>query len=178
MSGLFGGGSSFKEMPNPATGLQALQMQNIGVQQGLYEEQAQLAQREAMLEAGLLARQVRNFREEQALGYTQSGVLLEGSPVKVLNDTVRQGQMQVQAIMARGAAQASLLRTQAYILGNEGRASILGQNLNYATSQAQAKMQAAAQPSLFAKILGAVGGAALGGIGGSIGRGVAGLFTN
>ncbi len=75
--------------------------------------QADLAMVEARRNAEIQAVNVRSFRETQASAYLNSGVTLEGTPMEVLASTVRKGQAEVDAIMARGSAQAQLLRQQA-----------------------------------------------------------------
>lgn len=141
---LFGGGGGGDTGYGAAAGTlaatQAVQQSSIDMQANLYEDQAVLAEQEADAAAQQKAREVKQFREQQALGYSGGGVLLEGTPMKVLNDTRAQGLLEIQAIERRGAAQANMYRMQSTIMQNEGRAQMLAQTMQFNSEQAKAQM--------------------------------------
>lgn len=89
------------------------------------EAQAQLVQQEADTEALSHAKDVRRFAANQSLAFLANGVSLAGSPLLAIQDTVNQGQEEVNSITRSGNARAKLYNTQAAIKRNEGRASFL-----------------------------------------------------
>jgi hypothetical protein len=91
------------------------------------EMQAQAALEDAQNAATQKATEVRQAHAHQAVAYASSGVTLEGSPLLVLNETLRLGQQEVDALMKRGTAQANLYNQAAFQTRNEGRAALLGQ---------------------------------------------------
>jgi hypothetical protein len=145
MSGLFNFSSAtdgmYGALDNPLKGLYEMQQANTEQEALMQEKQAQVASDEAGIAAEQKAREVQTTRSEQANAYSASGVLLEGSPLAVLEATRRLGSQEVDALMRRGAAQADLYNQQANITRNQGRASLLGSQTAYDISGAQAKMQ-------------------------------------
>lgn len=89
------------------------------------EAQGQLLQEEADAEARAHAKDVRRFAANQSLAFLANGVSLAGSPLLVTQDTVEQGQAEVDSIVKAGNAKAKLYNTQAQIRRNEGRASFI-----------------------------------------------------
>lgn len=92
----------------------------------LLNAQADLALQEARREAQLKKSSVISFRESQAQKYNASGVLIDGSPMAVLSDTVRKGNEEIDAIMKRGEAMSNLYRMRARQTRNAGTGSLLG----------------------------------------------------
>lgn len=149
--GIIGLGSAFKgggttpslyDNGNPMAGVQQMQMQSNEIEAKSLEEQAQQAMYEAGLEAQQKAREAHLFRENQANTYSASGVLLEGSPMEVLNETRSLAQQEVDMILKRGQATGNVLRGKAFNTRSEGRAAVLGQNIKFASDAASAKMTA------------------------------------
>ena len=103
---------------------------------GLMEDQGRLAQAEAQAEAQRRADEVRKFSKVQALAFMKNGVSLSGSPLLTINDTITQGQKEVNAISASGTAKANLYNQRAAITKNEGRAAFIGGLLGGAGSGA------------------------------------------
>lgn len=126
----------------PALDLQANAVEN---QAQALEQQGQLAIDEAQMNAQQTAFQAHQFRENQANAYNGSGILLEGSPMLVLDQTRQLAQQQINQIMKQGAAYNDLALRQAMITRNQGRAAILGQQAQF-DSQA---MQFGAQSDAF-----------------------------
>ncbi len=124
---------------------QSLQQQALSQQAALEEVQAGLAIKEANRAAAAKARDVHYIREDQALQYDGSGILLEGSPMEVLNETVRLGKEEVDALVDQGKSQADLIRRSSMIQQNQGIASLLGQTSQFNTGRAQAKIQQSQQ---------------------------------
>jgi len=92
----------------------------------LLAEQGRIAQEQADEEAKSHAQDVRRFAAGQSLSFLANGVSLAGSPLLVLDDTYKQGQKEVDAIVKSGKSQASLYTQRANITANEGRASLIG----------------------------------------------------
>lgn len=86
--------------------------------------QADLALKEARRDAILKKREVSSFKESQAQKYNASGVLIEGSPMAVLSNTVRKGNEEIKAIMDRGEAMSNLYRMRARQTQNAGKAGL------------------------------------------------------
>lgn len=92
--------------------------------------QADLALAESRREAEIKTRDVLTFREDQAQAYNSSGVLLEGSPMVVLSETIRRGDEEVKAIMKRGQATANLYRMKAAQARSAGSSSMFSSVLS------------------------------------------------
>lgn len=90
------------------------------------EAQSQLVEAEAEAEARRKERQIRSFRDAQAARFNKSGVMLEGTPLLVLQETINLGREEVDAVLARGNAQANLVRTQAGRTRSAGRNALIG----------------------------------------------------
>ncbi len=105
--------------------------------------QANIALQEARTEAIQTASSVKSFREQQASGYLNSGVTLEGSPMENLTRTLVKGQEEIDAIQRHGAAQAKLYRLQASQTRRGGLLSVgttgLAAGVNFGTAVLQAK---------------------------------------
>lgn len=111
---------------NPAEGLLKQQFLSSGEEALLIERQGQIAMEEATRAAFNLARDAKSFREEQANAYNASGVLLEGSPMMVLEETRNRAKEEVDALIKHGAAVQELENKKAFILRNNARSELLG----------------------------------------------------
>jgi hypothetical protein len=156
---LFGGKAfnTFTPTANPMAGVQSLYQQSVDTEAANLNKQGDLAQSEAGMAALQKARDVKTFRENQANAYSGSGVLLEGSPMLVLENTRRLGQQEVDAIINRGQAMTELYRKNALITANQGRATILGQNIQFGAEQATARIQALTNSNRLPAALGSFG---------------------
>lgn len=90
------------------------------------EEQGRLAQEEHNREAARRAEEVRKFHRTQSLAFLKNGVTLAGSPLLVLDETMTQGQEEVNAISKSGDAQRTLYNQRAAQTVNSGRAALIG----------------------------------------------------
>lgn len=153
---LFGGKAfnTFTPSANPMAGVQSLYKQSVDMEADSLNKQGDLAMSEAGQAALQKARDVKTFREQQANSYNGSGVLLEGSPMLVLEQTRRLGQQEVDAIINRGQAITELYRKNALITTNQGRAAILGQNIQFGAEQATARIQSLANSNRLPSALG------------------------
>jgi hypothetical protein len=93
---------------------------------GALKDQANLAAQEAQSEARRRADEVRRLSKKQKLAFIKNGVTLEGSPLLTIDETLRQGQEEVDAISRRGYAIQGLYNTRADITNREGRAQFIG----------------------------------------------------
>lgn len=109
----------------------------------LDQQSASLVEQTSALNAENAAIEGKTFREQQAQGYNNSGVLLEGSPMKVLEQTRQMAQNQVNSIISTGQQTSNQLLTQANQTLNAGYVGLLGQSNDYLTSLAQAKIASA-----------------------------------
>lgn len=158
-------------------GLWGMQQQNVDLQSRMYNEQGDIALSEATRSAAKTAREGKAYRENQANTYNNSGVMLEGSPMLVLNETRRLVEEETNAIVDRGKAQARLFRYQAQVANNEGRAAILGSQMNYFGNKAAAKISDIGSKPNIGLTLGKLGGMLFGGKSGST-TNTAGLFND
>jgi len=92
----------------------------------LLEDQGRLQAEESQAEAQRVANNRRKFRKRQKLAFLKNGVTLAGSPLLVLEETIRESQEEVNAIARRGTAQAKLRFQQAAIKRSTGRAAVIG----------------------------------------------------
>lgn len=141
---------------------QALQSQLVEQNAQAQELQAQNVMADAELDAAQLAREAAQFREDQALAYDNSGVLLAGSPLLVLESTRSLAQQEIDAVSKRALNQAKLYQVQAGIIRNEGRAQLLGASTTYNTKQAQERIAAGQKPITSSPLLEALGSVASG----------------
>lgn len=91
----------------------------------LLEQQGALQQEEAVAEAQRVANDRRKFRKKQKVAFLKNGITLAGSPLLVIEETRRESQLEVDAIVRRGRAQASLAFQQAAITRGGGRAALI-----------------------------------------------------
>lgn len=139
-----------------------IDIQSLGVQQSIEqsqtETQAQSQEQqgwEAMTEAGLAGQQKVNDVNEamgnQAHAYNSSGVLLEGSPLLVLQQTRAMGSQEIQAIQQQGLAQNQLAIAQAAITRDQGRAQLIGQDSQLSQALQSQSVQIAQQATTTAQ---------------------------
>lgn len=112
----------------------ALGMQSQAVEETArnYDEQAKLVAQESRKSAELVARNARQLVAENSLQYASSGVSASvGSPIAVAHEIATNAKKDVDAYLNQGLAQAKYMRTQGYLTRTQGRASILGQQVQY-----------------------------------------------
>lgn len=90
------------------------------------EEQARLSLEESRRDAALRARDIQKFKAQQSHTYAASGFTLAGTPALVLEETRRKGQEEIDAILAKGQAEASLIQAQASSTRSAGRNAMIG----------------------------------------------------
>lgn len=142
---MFGGGGSgqsdiYNSMAPQFQAAQSVQQQNIDLTGKLYGDQANAVMQDAAEQAKLVQQQGRMQIGQHSIDYTHSGVQLEGTPLKVLQKERQMVQADVASIQRRGLAQANLLRMQGQIAMNEGRASMIGANMQFQAQRQQAAM--------------------------------------
>lgn len=104
----------------------------------IHNSRARMLQMEAEVDAQRYAEQARSFQAEQRMKYVKSGVTLEGSPLDVLNETIRNANETVSAIRARGRASAFDETAKASSIRQAGRAALLKGIIGGASSFGQA----------------------------------------
>lgn len=147
VASLFGGNtgasadSLYADAVNPMAGAMSFQRQAYQDEFDLQNIQANIALSEAADAAEAHAYDAEKFRKQQANAYNASGVLLEGSPMEVLNETTRLATKEVNAITRRGRATADVLRRRATATLNEGRSKLLGIESQFVTARSEAKIK-------------------------------------
>ena len=145
MSSIFSNSSAATLLQGSQSSLQASQQiytQDFQQNASLDEEQAGLTEQTAALNAENAAIEGRDMMGQQAQGYNNSGVLLQGTPMKVIAQTQSLANEQVSNIIAQGQASSNSSLIQANQTLNNGYAALLGQNNSYLTNLAQDKISA------------------------------------
>jgi hypothetical protein len=88
--------------------------------------QAQLVQAESEADIVRYAENAKEFKTKQAMAYMKSGVALEGSPLDILDETVRVTGENISAMRASTAAKMREIRSKASALEGQGRAALVG----------------------------------------------------
>lgn len=91
----------------------------------LQELQGRLAAQEAEAQALRTSKEAAKFRDRQILAYAKSGVTMAGSPLLILEDTIKQGDEEAAAIRKRGYATETLYSQEAQITRSTGRAQYI-----------------------------------------------------
>lgn len=107
----------------------------------LLRQQAGLASDQAEAAAIQKEREVRQFAEHQAVTYNQNGVLLDGSPLAVVEETRRLGAQEVSAIRTAGQYQMNELLLEANQTERAGLQSLLGSQAKGTTDRLQYQEQ-------------------------------------
>lgn len=92
----------------------------------LLEEEGRLLREDQLREATDRATEIRKAAAKQKLAYLRQGVRLSGSPLLALDETLTEGQREVDLITERGNRLFDLKRRQADILRSQGRSSLVG----------------------------------------------------
>lgn len=145
MSGVFSNNSAATLLQGSRSALdttQAAFTQAFQENAALDVANAGLVEKSTAAQAQNAALEGKMFRENQAQAYNNSGVLLEGSPMKVLENTRQLAQQQVSNIIAQGQLTSQSLLQKGTQTINQGYASLLGQNNSYLTDLAGAKIGA------------------------------------
>ena len=90
------------------------------------KREADLLWQESQTEAAQKARDVNAFQSKQAHSYASSGIMLQGTPIQVLEDTRSKGQQEIDAIIKRGKVAKQLAMVRSNMTRSQGRASMLG----------------------------------------------------
>ena len=169
---MFGGGggsgqsSIYNSMAPQFYAAQGIQQQNIDLQQQYYSQAAGAVLADAAEQAKIVQQEGRRIVGQHSIDYTHSGVQLEGTPLKVLQKERQMIAADVASIRRRGMAQANLLRMQGQIIANEGRAQMIGSNMQFNAQRQQAAMaDSASRSNNFMSALGSLSNV-FGGIGG------------
>lgn len=151
MSSVMGLGGALMSKPNSAElyassgpafyAGQTLQQQAITDQTNYSNAQADQLMKETHMAAVQKAREVHDIREQQALDYDNSGIILEGSPMAVLERTRSLGQEEIGYIEDSGVAGASGIYRQNLIATNQARAGMISAQASYNSGLAGAKIR-------------------------------------
>lgn len=112
-------------------------------------KQSNLVVDEAEQEARRRAREISLLQGAQASRYLAGGVLLDGSPLAVIEETRRLGEQEVSAIRRSGAAQARLFRLKADQAERGGLQNLLSTEAESAVARQQDDQRKKAQRAQF-----------------------------
>lgn len=118
-----------------------IQMQNYAEEAAMQQAQQKLLLAENLRDSVKQAREVNQFRSQQALAYSGSGVRLQGTPLLVLEETRKLGQQEIDAATQASIARADLMRRRSLIMQNEGRAQMLGADIAWSTARNEFDMR-------------------------------------
>lgn len=93
--------------------------------QAIYESRARMIRDEAENDALLYREKVQRFKASQKVAYLKAGVQLSGSPLDVLDETIRVGRETESAIRATGAARALDARAGGQAAATAGRNALV-----------------------------------------------------
>jgi hypothetical protein len=97
---------------------------------GLIRDEGDILYDEALRSADQEAEEGSRFQSTQKMKYLMSGVLLQGTPLLVLEDTAVKTKEKIEAIKERGLAQRRLAYTRANMLAETGRSKFLNTTRN------------------------------------------------
>lgn len=92
---------------------------------GIASSRGRMLRDEAEADAARYAEQARGLRAQQAVNYRKSGVTLSGSPLAILDETIRVANENISAIRAGGQAKQLDYETMAGEFRNQGRSRLL-----------------------------------------------------
>jgi hypothetical protein len=88
-------------------------------------DQIALVRAESEADIARYAEQAKDFGAKQRLAYLKSGVQLSGSPLDILDETVRVSSENISAMRAKTEAEASGIRARAAGIEAQGRAALI-----------------------------------------------------
>lgn len=143
MGFLFGNNSAdiYKQNLPQQQQLWGMAQANANSEADLLNAQGDLAVKESEQAAVQKERETDTFTSEEAYGYLNSGVTLQGTPLRKIAVDTKKGQEEADALRAQGLAYQDLYRRKAEITKNEGRAAVLGSMSDYNIQQARAEYQ-------------------------------------
>jgi hypothetical protein len=98
-------------LPSLAAGLSIFSTLKAGFEADrISQEEAQKLRQEAFANAANRAKEVRKFHGMQKASFLKSGVLLEGTPLDILADTIEEGEQEVSNILEFGQTRANSVR--------------------------------------------------------------------
>ena len=103
-------------------------MQNQAAQKQakLITQQGEIQKQEALRAANQTRENARKFQERQILAFGKNGVMIQGSPLLLLNETMTKGNEEAAAIEARGYALQELAQGNAEVTKDQGKAALVG----------------------------------------------------
>lgn len=124
-------------MPAPAVAFAAVSA-GMSVMEGLFsymasgdraavqESRGRMMRLEAEVEAQRYREEAESYQSSQSVQYTKSGVLLEGSPLTILDETMRVAEENISSIRAGGRARQFQANMRARQARQAGRDALLG----------------------------------------------------
>jgi hypothetical protein len=90
------------------------------------EQQGDIQKAEMLTAAAQKREDTRKFQERQILAFTKNGVMIQGSPLLVLSETMTKGNQEADAMVSRGYALESLADANASATSDGGKAALVG----------------------------------------------------
>ena len=101
-------------------------MNAADAQAGSLRSQLSLVRAESEADIVRYAESASDFRAKQKLAYLKSGVTLEGSPLEILDETVRVSSENISAMRAKTTADILSAESKISALRGQGRAALVG----------------------------------------------------
>ena len=111
-------------------------------------DQMSLVRAENEADVARYAEQAKEFKAKQKLAYLKSGVQLTGSPLDILDETVRVSSENISAMRAKAEAKVSEMRGRASATEAKGRAALISGigNASITGLRQWGRMEGAAEP--------------------------------
>ena len=126
----------YQQMQNPLLGVQAAQQAATDDFIAQLRNQQFLIQGQAQQEAQAVKREGIQFMKGQSFAASNSGVLIEGSPVALLEETRQYTKSAIQQIMSNASIASRNVEYQISAARNESKARMFGQNIAFQTDRA------------------------------------------
>lgn len=128
--------SIYQQMQDPMAGVYAAQQAATKnyIDQMKYNQF--VIQTQSEQQARDVKKDAQNFMKEQSFAYSDAGVLIEGSPVAMLENTRKQASRTIQDILSNANIQMTSIERQIGATQNESKARLYGQQVAFQTDKA------------------------------------------
>lgn len=122
-------------------------MSAADAQAGALKSQLNLMRAESEADIARYAEQTQGLKAEQSVRFLKSGVTLEGSPLEILDETVRVSGENISAMRAKTTADILGVKSKISALRGQGRAALVGGVSKAASTYAAQKRKTAGPTS-------------------------------
>lgn len=128
--------SIYQQMQDPMAGVYAAQQAATQNYVDQLKSNQWLIQANAEQQARDVRKDAKIFMKEQSFGYSDAGVLIEGSPVAMLENTRKQAGQMMRSILDNATVQMTGIERQIGATQNESKARLYGQQIAFQTDKA------------------------------------------